>query len=623
MYSALKRRLHDMGLLPRLMAGAIVVLVILFGGGVLFISQMTSSLRDSIQEERLFFAETVAEDLDAALRHSVTELQGLAERYRQAVAKGVPEEMQGTQDLLAGESDMFTRGILIVGPEGEVIATDRRHPGPTELDLSGYLLSSSYRGFRTSEVLTQGFRLPGDANPTVAIAVPVGLGGELAVGLADAMNSYPARVVARAARLDETGHADIVGEDGIAVFSTEAGHVLVESYHQSLYRDLSLDRVPVILELPLEAGSLPSGEDHLMAVIPLETLPWSIAVGTTVSAAYAPVQQLWYGGFGLLALVTGVALLATFIVSRRLVRPVTALSVAARKVAEGDRTVTVGIPWGGEIGELARSLETMRESLQAWASELEDRVRRRTAELEEGHAELRMLNERLQRKEEQVRAILGKVLGAQEDERKRVSRELHDGIGQALSALTMGLERLEEASHEQWDGLGEHVRDLRRLGADTLDDLRRMTIALRPAALDDLGLLPAIRRYAELYLGGAGLDFELAEEGLTCRLDPALETVVYRVVQEAINNAARHSAATRVRIALVSTDGAIAAVVEDNGQGFDPALVGTKPGVGLQGMQERASLAGGKLTVESEPGRGAKVRLEIPLEEVDVASRDG
>jgi signal transduction histidine kinase len=348
-----------------------------------------------------------------------------------------------------------------------------------------------------------------------------------------------------------------------------------------------------------------------MAFVPLTMLPWAVSAGTDVSQAFAPVRWLWYSSLSFLALFMALTFGATVYIAQRLVRPVRGLSVAARSVAEGDRAVTIRTPWGGEIGELAQNLEIMRLHLQNWGSELEAQVQVRTSELEERNRELKVLYETLQHKEEQLRVLLGKVLGAQEDERKRVSLELHDGIGQALSAVSMGLERLDRP--DQRSNQQEHVEVLKELTMNALSDLRRIVIALRPAALDYLGLVPAIRRYIELQLGNTGVGFQIHEEGPNTRLEPSLETIVYRVVQEAINNVARHSGATRVRIHLRSSEDTLAVTVEDNGQGFDPTLATAKHGVGLQGMEERVSMAGGELTVHSQPGRGTTVHMEIPL----------
>lgn len=614
----LSRRIHNMGLLPRLLVAEVIVFGVVFAGGTLLISQMTNSLRDDIIQHRLLMGQVIAEDLDASLEHGVVELQQLSVGYRLAVRRGDQEGVQRALELLAGESTVFTHGILIVGPEGKMLSTDTRQPALAALDMMQYWPELWSEDTGASEVLTSAFHVEGQTSPSVAIAVPVvnGNSGEYVIGLLGALDSYPSQTVTRAIRLGDSGHADIVDERGIALFSTEADHVLESSDHQASYRKLFERGGPLVSELPHEQNTEARDEPHLMAFIPLQTLPWAISSGTTVSEAFDPVREQWSGGLSFLAALTSFAFVGTVFVGRQLVQPMRILSLAARTVAEGNRAVTVRIPWGGEIGELASSLETMRLRLQASGAQLEEQVQLRTTELEERNRELSALYETLQGNGERLRELLGKILGAQEEERKRVSRDLHDGIGQALSALSMGLERLEQARPDQWPNFRKNIEELRELATYTLGDLRRLTIALRPAALDDLGLVPAIRRYAELHLENAGVDFQVGEEGAGARLDPTLETVVYRVVQEAINNVSRHSGATHASVSLKSEYKAFVAIVKDDGQGFDPSsLTTSEHGVGLQGMEERASLAGGRLTIDSHPGQGTTVRLEVPFTE--------
>ena len=254
----------------------------------------------------------------------------------------------------------------------------------------------------------------------------------------------------------------------------------------------------------------------------------------------------------------------------------------------------------------------MRRHLHDWGSELEGRVRERTQELEIKHNELREVHSTLQEKERQLRLLLGKGLGAQEDERKRVSRELHDGIGQALTAMSMGLETL-DTPDPNGNGHDEQVELLKETVSNALRDLRRMTVALRPAALDDLGLMSAIRRYAQVFSDSSNIRFEIEECGIDQRLEPSLETVVYRVVQEAVNNAVRHSEASCVDIRFIREKDALVVTVEDDGKGFDLESDKSDQGVGIQGMYERASMVGGRLDITSKAGRGTTVRLTIDL----------
>ncbi len=616
--ASVRRRFHDLGLLPRLLIATALVLALVFSGVVLLVSVVARSLESRISQDRLLLGTAIAEDLDAALSDSIGDLQQFASGYQPGAVSGGLGPVQGSPGVLAEEAHMFTRGTLVAGPRGEVLGSDLHHLDPATLDLQHSWPSLWDHKAGAPSVQVAGIISEGQANGLVAIAVPVGGAAEeeYVIGLMDTADSYPAHILARAVSLGGSGHADIVDQKGIALFSTESQQVLRTSDHPASYRDLFREGESTIAELPHigEAGNTDSGA-HLMTFVPLKVVPWGFAMGTTVAEAFAPVRQLWYGSMSFLALLAGLAFGVAIFVSRRLVQPVAALSKVAKSVAEGNRVATVDIPWGGEIGELARSLETMRLRLQAWTSELEKQVHERTRELQQRNQELVDLYGTLQAKEEQLRTLLGKVLTAQEDERKRVSRELHDGIGQALSALSMGLERLEQARPGQMPAMQEHIETLKELAVNTLSDLRNLTVALRPAALDDLGLVPAIRRYTELHLVNAGVEFVVEDEGLPERLDPALETVVFRVAQEAINNIARHSHATQAKLSLQYDKGILRLCVEDNGMGFDPTLASFKEGVGLQGMQERASLVGGQLTVESHLGQGSKVLLEVPQAE--------
>jgi signal transduction histidine kinase len=449
---------------------------------------------------------------------------------------------------------------------------------------------------------------------SVALAVRLGSAdpGASLVGLVGEGSSEVDQVLATAVRLGQSGHAEIVDRDCRVVFATEPGHVLTMGEHPTFCHAMWLRGQAgigeAVADMP-EMGDLRG--THLMAFIPLQTMPWALEIGTSTAEAYAPAQQVRNGSIAALLGLTALALLATVVLARRVVEPVTSLSRVARRIADGERATEIRTPWGGEIGELARSLDTMRLRLAGWAAALEEQVRARTAELEQRNRELGELYASLRRQEAQRQTLLGRILGAQEDERRRVSRELHDGIGQTFWALTLGLERL-QGRDDCPPGLCEELAALQGLAAESLADLRRLTVALRPAALDDLGLVPAIRRYAELYLNDGRIGYEVVADGLGDRLDPFRETVVYRVVQEAINNVARHSGATRARITLRRTGDTLCAEVADNGRGFDRSA--REPGVGLQGMAERALLVGGKLEVASSPGGGTTVELTVPLD---------
>lgn len=215
-------------------------------------------------------------------------------------------------------------------------------------------------------------------------------------------------------------------------------------------------------------------------------------------------------------------------------------------------------------------------------------------------------NAMLDRLEEERATSDARALAAQEDERHRIARELHDQVGQQLTVVLLGLKQLQLQAPDGLSAELELVRESARAG---LDDVRRVARELRPGVLDDLGLHSALAALATDFAahGGAAVQRSLAP-GLPTLL-PATELVVYRVAQEALTNAARHAAATRVELSLRRLGECVVLEVTDDGRGMREGTVGG----GLRGMRERARSVGGTLEVGGAPGRGTRVRLAVPV----------
>jgi signal transduction histidine kinase len=208
-----------------------------------------------------------------------------------------------------------------------------------------------------------------------------------------------------------------------------------------------------------------------------------------------------------------------------------------------------------------------------------------------------------------ARDALRRVVAGQEVERRRLARELHDETGQALTSILLGLRAVDEADDSE--SVAKAVSDLRELVVATLQDVRRLAVQLRPKALDDFGLVPALERLAQTFSESSGIKADLEANLGEERLPPEVETTLYRIVQEALTNVVKHAGATAVSILLVRRNGSVTAVIEDDGRGFDPGAVNAES-LGLAGMRERAELHDGRLTIETSPG-GTTLAVEVSL----------
>jgi PAS domain S-box-containing protein len=238
------------------------------------------------------------------------------------------------------------------------------------------------------------------------------------------------------------------------------------------------------------------------------------------------------------------------------------------------------------------------EDLRRARDELELRVQQRTAELAGTREQLRHLSHRL--------------IEVQENERRAIARELHDETGQALTTLLLGLHRIElEVGNPA--AVMEEIRALKQMTNDVMEGIHRLAMNLRPATLDRLGLIPALIQYIEACQRQSYIAIDLESSGLDGqRVAPEVEVTLYRVIQEAITNIMRHSQAQNVGIVINHERNHIYVVIEDDGIGFDVQASLERGRLGLLGMRERVEMLGGTMTLESGPGTGTAVYLEVP-----------
>lgn len=215
---------------------------------------------------------------------------------------------------------------------------------------------------------------------------------------------------------------------------------------------------------------------------------------------------------------------------------------------------------------------------------------------------------------ERVRLLSRQVLVAQEEERQRIARELHDETAQSLTSLLIGLRMLEKSTTPR--ELAARIAELRTQTGRTLEEVRKMAVDLRPSALDDLGLVAALQWYTDDFARRTQIDVDFRATGLDTRLPDDVEVVVYRIIQEALTNVVKHANATHVEVSVAREIGSVSASVIDDGRGFNLESIrrSDERGLGLFGMQERVGLVGGTLRIITQPGQGTRVAISIPLE---------
>lgn len=328
-----------------------------------------------------------------------------------------------------------------------------------------------------------------------------------------------------------------------------------------------------------------------VAVRPLRRDAGYVQVGVTEEWLHRRVREMTHDMLVVTVMLTLVVLGAGYLLTGVLTRPLRDLTEIAGSVAEGDFSQRAFVTSQDEIGKLAAVLNLMCERLTNYRREIEYKERMRVD-------------------------LLQRLIGAQEEERKRVARELHDQTSQSLTSLAVELKALEAA--KDLAEVRRHARRLREVASTTLGEVHHLATELRPTLLDDLGLVAAVEHHVEELRRrhGVSVDFETVGPWDPDTLPAEAETALYRICQEALTNAVRHAEARRMSVVLTRRPNSLVAIIEDDGKGFsvDEVLGATRgeENLGLFGMQERAALLGGKLTIESNPGCGTTVFVEIP-----------
>lgn len=563
--------------------------------------------------ERRLLGRSVADHLEFVVRADLEVLQAIA-----AGPRGAGQEPDAASERVAvREAYLHSRlldEVLLLGEKGELLWEE-----PARARLGSP---------RLAELAVVGEVL-GTGRPDASELVEES-GGRRRLYLLVPLRSWEGRIVRVAAggidpesarfgsllqpfRFGERGSTDLVDRRGVVIASTEPARRYVQSDHGQFIEGLIRERKPAAGTCHgcHEASRVRGRVREVLAFVPLSVVPWGIAVRQPEEEAFASMAVLRGRLLVLGPAVIGLAALFAWGTARSIRKPLAVLTGAAERIAAGDLGQAIPPQGEDEVGKLARSLEGMREALRTSLlaigranQDLEHRVEERTRELA-------TLYRALQEREQGRAQLLRKVISAQEEERKRIARELHDEISQSLTALVVAFDTALAAPAGV--PARERTEEARGIAVRALAELHRLLVDLRPAVLDDLGLTSAIRWCAERHLEPLGIAVRCEFSGLPPRLPPEIETALFRVVQEAATNIAKHAEAETVLIQCAARPGAVTIEIEDDGKGFAPGTPAEGTGFGLTGMRERVELLGGRFEIESAPGQGTRIALTVPL----------
>ncbi len=410
---------------------------------------------------------------------------------------------------------------------------------------------------------------------------------------------------------------DIVDSNGVVISSSNPSHTLTQYNRNNFFTTLISQKRESVARchhchIGHIANAVSDKKEMILAFAPLEMAPWGISIQEPREDVFAPARKL-IGTFATLAVIfIGTALILTIGISRSIVDPLKELIHGADRIARGDLTKPIAPQGSDEIGALSQSFESMREklvesreSIDRHTQELETRVEERTRQINAS-----------QRKAEQ---LLKKVINTGEEERKRIARELHDDTLQELSAALM---RIDLCRLHPSEITMEKIDTIRGITVNAWDGVLGIVQNLRPTLLDDLGLAAAIKSLLDLHLAENNINYFINAEGVSDkRFRPEVEITLFRIVQEAVVNIARHAHAENVFVLFKIEGNTVNVDIEDDGDGFDLNLLFTpgsrdakdRRGLGLLGMRERVLLIDGKIELCSMPGLGTRVGIRIPV----------
>lgn len=586
------------------------VFIILLSLGFISYYHIDKSIKRSY-DERLAEAKIIATSIDNILEENLTRLYDISLSDKIDLADG---SWKPERDALqvAYEYSIFKDGVFLLDRFGNILTSYPPREGWTVNLLGVPPISRVITDMKP--VISNVYAMEPSRRKVVFALVPLRDKNGKVIGAAGGLlnpTSYTFTRMIQDIPADKQTSIDLVDSLGTVIASNDPANILTCIDRSKFLSTLIAERKTIVSACHRcheTTNGKRSRSPDIIAFAPLSIAPWGVSLRVPQKVVFAPSAALQRGFImlGIIALVTSFILALGM--SKSIVKPVLQLIRATDVIAKGNLSVQVSVEGSDEIKTLANHFDNMRlrlaeslDSIQRQNLELEQRVRERTRQLEEKQ----VLNEML----------LRKLITSQEDERKRIARELHDESLQTLSAILMNIDMCR--LHPELI-TPEKVSQMKETVTRVLNEMTKVIQNLRPTVLDDLGFEAGI-----IWL----IDHNLKEKGISCfinmdnlieeQIPPELQITLFRVFQEATMNIARHAQAQNVFIHIRNDRRRLIMRIEDDGNGFDTASVfdnmTTGRGLGILGMKERVAQVNGTITICSLPGQGTTVQCSVPL----------
>jgi signal transduction histidine kinase len=559
----------------------LLLLIIAFGS----LSLHQDAMRTMVGERDERAARAAATAISKGLSHRATLIRSLALHL---TATQMPDQSLAEFAFL---HDTFDGGLALFTADGSLVAPDLLAPAWTEQPLPAELIRLALNGqpqfWLVSLANTGAIPPEPDAEPLVGwgmeqvmlVATRTSGGEFLVIGA-----FYPARLIHQSIAAPfasyEQGSVLVVDGGGAILFESGQHHGTGSelSNHPGLSNALAGHSGASYLEI--------DGEERVIAYSPVPPVGWALVIEEPWHAVANPLLQSTMLVPLVLAPLTLLALVALWFGARQIVRPLQALERKATELGRG-HFEAIEEPVGGiaEIRHLQDELVHMARQVRLAQASL--------------------------------RGYVGAITAGQEEERRRLARELHDDTIQSLIALNQRVQMAQLTLNGRSDETATALAEVQRLTTHTIEDVRRFTRALRPIYLEDLGLAPALDMLARDTGKALAIPVEFTTSGGQRRLNGEIELAFYRMAQEALSNVSRHAQASQAALRLLFQPNSVILRVEDNGRGFlvpdSPSAMAPEGHFGLLGLYERADLIGATLTIRSAPGQGTQLTVALPL----------